>query len=432
MIKLIAVLSMLATFSLQAKTISIEEAIQSAKANSQQVKALKIRQKQFDADLQRVSGEFGLRFESFVAFAPIYEETGDALRSEVNTDSWGAFILGNVGAQYPLLTWGRKKKYMDAIEHGRTVSKAEERLTTNRLIFEVKQAYWGVVLGRKVLELIEDGKADLAKARENLGKKAKKRDRYRLEIFEQKLLGTEAEVTQLLETARSALAFRMGLNLAEAELPVPKDRWLKTSGQELKPLKGYIAEAMAKRPEFEQLRVGIEAKRLLASAENKGRLPVVGLGIQYKYAHTAQRTRQQSVFAYDPYNLDALEAGIGVKWDFNWGLQSAKAARYRAEAEELEAKQLYARNGITVQVSKAYHEFKAARARMQAGRESYKSAKKWLRREMIGVGTGLGDTKNLVEAYTAWAEAARDNFESQYAFLEAEAKLAEMIGAETL
>ncbi|MGZ3653613.1 MAG: TolC family protein, partial [Bdellovibrionota bacterium] len=158
--------------------------------------------------------------------------------------------------------------------------------------------------------------------------------------------------------------------------------------------------------------------------------PIFGLMASYEAASTNVRTPQPGVFSYDPYNHKTTSAGVGFKWDFQWELQNAKAAKYRAEAEELELKEDYARQGIETEVRKTYLELVEAEERMKAATEAYKTGKKWLTGEAIGFSSGLSGAQGLVEAYGARADTAKTYFEALYRHDMAWAALSKVVGLE--
>jgi outer membrane protein TolC len=158
--------------------------------------------------------------------------------------------------------------------------------------------------------------------------------------------------------------------------------------------------------------------------------PILALVASYEMADTNVRPHQPGVFAYDPYNRETWTLGVGFKIDFQWELQDAKAAKLRAEAEELEAKEVYAKQGIEVDVRRAYLGLKEAEERLEAATEAYKTGKKWLTGEAIAFGSGLGGVQGLVEAYGARAETAKSYFEAVFRHHMAWADLSRAVGKE--
>ncbi|MGZ3704606.1 MAG: TolC family protein, partial [Bdellovibrionota bacterium] len=294
---------------------------------------------------------------------------------------------------------------------------------------EVKEAYYGYQLANSLRDFIAGGKAELIKAIEARHKKKKDpaKDDFRLEIFLHDVEGREAEVNKYFELAKEGFALRIG---APRGSVLPKDEWLLPEPRSRKAAEYYVDLARTHRPEFRQLTDGILAKASLARAEQKALYPIFGLMASYEAASTNVRTPQPGVFSYDPYNHKTTSAGVGFKWDFQWELQNAKAAKYRAEAEELELKEDYARQGIETEVRKTYLELVEAEERMKAATEAYKTGKKWLTGEAIGFSSGLSGAQGLVEAYGARADTAKTYFEALYRHDMAWAALSKVVGLE--
>jgi len=376
--------------------------LEQARLRNQGVKAQAFQINQAQADIDRVYGEFAPKLEAIAGIGPITGTTGNPLQSQEDTNKWGVTFLGSLELTYPIYAWGRKDDYLAAANRGKLVKETELRKSKLELEYKVKQAYYGALFGLSLRDFVRDAKADVIDALKKL-KKGKKEDRYRLEIFLAQLAGKAAEIEKGVNLAFAGLGLHLGYSTKDQVEPVQE--WIEVGERKLEPFAYYLSLADKHKPEKQQLAFGIAAKEFLAKAEFKGQLPTIGLLAKYDFAQTDVREDQQSVFANDPYNRDNFIIGLGVKWDFQWGLQSAKAAKYRAEAQELEAKQLLAQVGIPVLIKKAWLETKEATARLLAATRAYRLGKKWLSRATMGQASGLGDTKRYVEAYQARAEA---------------------------
>ena len=417
-------------FSIQAFAapvrVSVKDAVSRALRQNGELRAESMVVRQSEADRDRASGEFGLKLDSMLAVGPITGAYGNATIAHEDKDVWGRTFLGNVKLIQPIYTWGRKSDYLSAADRGISVKQAGVRLKESEVSYQVKEAYFGFLYAKSLLDKIQDGKNDLDKVIEKAQKSRKKKDTFQLEIFSNDLVAKQAEVEKYLGLAREGLRLRMG----EAEAVLPADDWLQSDDRELKPLDWYLFRARESRPEFSQIHQGIEAKRLLARAEKKALLPVLALGASYEFSDTNVRTPQPGPFAWDPYNKDSVTVGVGLQWTFQWGLAEAKAAKFSAEADELEAKRGFVEDGLLLQVKKAYWEVDEANKRLAAATEAYKTGKRWFTREMAGYAAGLGDTKALVEAYGARASTVKSYLEAIYQHHMAWAALSRATGRE--
>lgn len=421
-------ISLLISALASAEALTLKEALERASKQNGELRAQRLQVSQAEQDIRRVGGEFGPRLEALAGVGPITKASGNATSATEDKSSFGRMIIGKLSLTQPLYTWGRKSNYQNAAEAGVNVKEAEASLKEADVRFQVKEAYHGFQLANSLRDFIEGGKAELTKALEKRGKKKKEgKDDYRLEIFLAEVTSREAEVRKYYELAREGLALRVGEPQGAVEV---KDPWIIPEKRERKELAHYLSVAGASRGEFRQLSEGIFAKRSLAKAEKKALWPALVFLASYELADTNVRTHQPGVFAYDPYNKESWALGVGLKMDFQWSLADAKSSKLRAEAEELEAKEAFAKRGIETEVRKAYLELEEAETRLEAARAAYNTGKKWLTGEVIGYSSGLGGAQGLVEAYGARAETAKNYFEAVYRHHMAWASLSKAVGQE--
>ena len=411
----------------QAQDIGLSEALARASRDNSDLRAQRFQELQSSADIDRVKGEFGPRIEALMGVGPITQAVGNATSAREDKHVWGRSFLGKFSITQPLYTWGRQSTYDSAARSGVKVKEAESHLKENELGFNVKEAYFGFELANSLQDFIAGGKAELEKAIAGREKKKGAKEDFRLQIFFREVESREAEVNKYYQLALEGFSLRLG---AARNAFAPKEKWLIPVKRERQPVEHYVGLASTQRPEFTQLREGIAAKTNLARAEKKGLLPVVALLGSYEFADTNVRTPQLGPFAYDPYNRSTLALGMGLKLDFQWGLQEAKAGKFMAEAQELEAKETYALRGIETEVRKAYLELEEAEKRLAAATAAYQTGKKWLTGEAIGYGSGLSGSEGLVNAYGARAETAKNYFEAVYRHHMAWATLSKVVGTE--
>jgi outer membrane protein len=424
---LVAILHSLSAHAAVEK-VALRDALSRASTQNSELRSQRAQEAQAEADLGRASGEFGPHLEGLLGIGPITKAEGNSTFVVENTDVWGRELFGKISYAQPLYSWGRRSDYETAAKAGIRVKEAESALKEMELRYEVKEAYYGYQMANSLRDFIAGGKEELVKAIDK--RKARKKDAkddYRLDIFLHDVEGREAEVTKYFELAKEGFALRIG---APRGTVLPKEEWLLPEARERKGVEFYVDVARAHRPEFKELTDGILAKSSLARAEQKALIPIFGIMASYEAASTNVRTPQPGVFSYDPYNHKTTSAGVGFKWDFQWELQNAKAAKYRAEAEELILKESYAKQGIETEVRKAYLELVEAETRLKAATEGYKTGKKWLTGEAIGFAAGLTSAQGIVEAYGARADTAKTYFEALYRHDMAWASLSKAVGYE--
>ncbi len=383
---------------------------------------------------KKIAAQYAPKLNVLLGVGPINKAYGDALQSSdadiVNFKSWGVLAMATVQAYVPLYTWGQKGNYLKAAALGKKVKEKDLVIKKNSLRYKLKEIYYGNLLAANILDFIDGIEEDMDTALKELKKKKKNRDSlYQLKIFKYQLLATKHEVQSKYDLSQKALAYYIGEE--GSSLVKPQEEWLEFNKKKLKPFKYYKELFLDKRPELVQLKAGIAAKSLLAKATNKKRYPMLGLLGKYDFSYTSARQKQESVFAYDPYNKNSMVVGLGLTWDLDWGVASVETQQYNIERMQLEVKQRQANIGLLLELEKAWEEVKVGAKIVKNSSKSRRYAKKWLNRIIMksGIG-GEFDMEQFAKAYQSRAMTFQSYLESLYAYYLAWAKLSETVGVE--
>lgn len=412
----------------EVQRLTLAQALNLGLENNGEVLAERAQVRQAQADYSRVGGEFGPKVEALAGFGPNTGATGNPLSGETNKDVVGRTLLGNITVTQPIYSFGRAANYRAAATSGIKVKEAQVRLKEDELRVQIKEAYYGYLFAKSMEDFIQEGRQDLDRVLKDKSKLSKK-DNYKLDIFLAQVDAKEAEVKKNVKLALEGLNLRIGI---KSENIAPKENWLDMTERKLEKIEFYENIATENRGEFAQLREGILAKSKLASAERGAYLPIFAALAKYDFADTNVRAKQTSPFANDPFNRSDFVVGLGLKWEFQWGLPQAKAGKLTAEVEELEAKASFADRGILTQVKKAFWEVEEANTKLTAAMQANKASKKWLSGELMVLGTGLGSAKleELAVAYLARAEATKSFYQAIFEQQMAWARLSQAVGKE--
>jgi len=365
--------------------------------------------------------------------APINSVEGNAINAYEN-GKWGPWLTSTLQILQPVYTWGKISSYKEAAAQGLEVAKAQTRKSESELVYEIKELYYGAVLAEQLVDFLQGGKNDVdelvKKATEDQAKKRpdiSRRDFYRLKIFAAEASYRLEEAKKLRELARHALSLKLGFHpdtetlpsesaLSPIELPIPEESLLR-------------ARLATERPELRQLHHGIAAKRALLEAEKANKFPMLFLGGQLELAYSNVRQKQNSPFAFDPYNRSQIGVGIGVQWNFDFATTLANEQMGRAEISELERKEEYAQVGFVMELKKSLADLREMKTRVEESREAFQVGKRWLVSETMGYSAGLGEVKNVIDAYLARAKTAKDHWEAIYRLNMAWAGLDKTVGS---
>ncbi len=169
----------------------------------------------------------------------------------------------------------------------------------------------------------------------------------------------------------------------------------------LLPMEEYIKIAKANRPEFKALLAGQEARSALRDAKRAQSYPIVLRGVMGSIGWTPVRDRQDSVFAYDPFNAMTGGVGLGLKFDLEFARHSAEAHEQDAELMKLKATESWAAPGIELQVRKAFWELEQANDGLKIASDRKTLAKKWFVSNAMGWSIGITPAKDLWNLWRA-------------------------------
>ena len=366
--------------------------------------------------------------KSTLGVGPITSASGNALNSEHERDEWGAAFLAGIEFNWPLWSWGRQKNNHQAVKHGLSVKKAENQEKWLEVSYQVKEAYYGYLLAHSLKDFVDGVEEKLKSALKEAKsfKKKKKESIYRLEILLGQVSSKKNEIASALKIASAGLKVRSG---HKKEL-YPTEEWLSSRFRKIEALEYYQDKALQNNVQILKIASGVKAQRELIVAEKKGGYPVVGLLFKYNYTQTDVREDQKSLFAYDPYNRSEALLGVGLQWDWQFGKVSQKVKKIKLEEKKLLLKQEFAKRGIPELVKKAWEELIVAEKNVRIFKKTQKAGKKWLARAAIGWGTGLADSKKLVEAFSARAQTRRQYLEAIYQYELKWGALSRVVGRE--
>ncbi|MRR37389.1 TolC family protein, partial [bacterium] len=384
-----------------AKVLTLDECIRGALATAPELGESQADIELAQSKLEEAKGYRFPQIEMRGLFGPVPEARGDQVDSPdgVNdTDSFTWFARADATLVQPLYTFGKISENMKAATHGIEVDRAKKDQRRNEVALQTKEYYYGVLLARELQEVVKEVRENLdkarGKARELLDKSSPNVDEldiYKLDAFNGEVGKYLAEANKGETLALSALRTRVGLP-PEARIDVASER-LVPDDETVADLPVYIDEARAKRPEFKQLKEGLQAREALVEAAKAAYYPDIFLAGLLSGAYSPERSRIDNPFITDEFNHFWSGIALGVKWKLDFGITGSKVAGERAQYNRLLATKVYAENNIPLQVKKAWLELKEAEKSIDATRDAYSNAKKWIVSAMANFDFGVGPAK---------------------------------------
>ena len=348
---------------------------------------------------------------------------------EIGKLSW--FTQAQLDIVQPLYGFGKISSRQDAAGHGVEVSEAGLEGARDQALLLVRQLYWGVVLTKELERVLDNVRENAAEAEEKLNEQyeegdASQNDLFKFTLFEYEVNRRARELEAAGIEAREGLRAAMGLERG-IEVDVDADR-LEPLDVALDSLSAYLDLAQENRPELKQLRAGIMARESLRKAEERDAWPTLILagGIRANYA--PDRYKPKNPFLNNDFNYLRAGALVGFDWDVNFLHHRDETRIQRMEANKLQA-QLQPLSGLVEkEVREAYLKARRALADVEEGEEALQASENWFRAEMQTFDIGIGQIKDVIDAFQANVEMETLQLQNIAAFNVALAELAQRVG----
>jgi len=321
----------------------------------------------------------------------------------------------------PLYTFGKIGSYTAAAKANVEVKKQDIRIQQAQTVLDVYQAYYGYLAARDTRLLLEqvaerlDGAIDAVKRWLEEGTNgAKQSDLYALQsglALARKFIA-EAQGTE--QIALDGLKTLTGLGL-DADVTVA-DKSLRPLERPKATLKELQQRALGERPEMKQVAAGLRARRELLSANRSEGLPNIYTGVVGMLAYSPERSRVNNPFISDPFNDYGVSPVVGLKWDWNGSVQSAKVEQAQAELDALIAKSSLARQGIPFQVAEQYHYVDSDFTAVQKLEDASRAARRWMISSFADFQAGLEKAEKVITALQGYVLAHTDYLQTVYEY----------------
>ncbi|NOK38034.1 TolC family protein [Corallococcus exercitus] len=361
--------------------------------------------------------------------------TEASLEGDWNFGKVGVTVFSTGNAVLPLYTFGKLSALEKAGSQGPIVGAALRERVRAEAGFQAAQAYYGYQLARAGLKQLEDVSKRLKDAGDKIDALLKedsdqvsKTDTYKLGYFRQLVESQRATAVQGEQFALTAIRLLASagpdeqVEVVEEDLPLQGD-------VNVPDLETSLKQANERRPELKAIAAGIIAREQEVLIRERSYYPDLGLAGYYDIRWTSSATRQRSPFAYDPFNDRTAGLGLVIRGTFDIPIKDAQLEQARAELDKMHAQEQTLKAGIQLEVTQVQSQLAAAYARAKSFTEAEKNAKRWATAAYAAFDLGTGDTRELVDAFTALAQASAERGKSWHDVRVGLASLARVTGA---
>jgi outer membrane protein len=390
-----------------------------------------------EAKLEEAKAHRFPQIEILGLFGPVSQAEGNQVYSEDRIDhlhGLTVFTRGDATLVQPIYTFGKISERMKAATHGIAVDKAKKEQQENEIALKVKEYYYGLLLAREMKELVTEVGETLDKAREKArtlldkgSPNVEALDIYKLDAFSGDVRKYTEQARKGESLALAALRVKTGLP-SDAPLDIATDRLTPDGTGVEGELPAYLDAAMFKRPEYKQLREGLQARSALVKAVRADYYPDIFLGGYLSGAYAPKRDKVTNPWVPDQFNHTWAGIALGLKWKIDFGITSARVTQEQAQYKRLISTNEYAMANIPLQIRKAYLELQESEKSIAATRDAYSNAKKWAVAAMANFDMGIGPAKEIFDALQNYARMRADFFQSIYNYNMSRANLAYAVG----
>jgi outer membrane protein len=328
-------------------------------------------------------------------FIPVPQPTGPP---RLQKALFSATDMNNVNAtlQYALYTGGAVQAAIGQAAAGFSAAQSAYAATRANVIGDATNAYFDLVLARRTA-VIQDEAVAVAQQNFTTSQQlyqagtAAKADVLRQQVT---LANAQAEAVRAHNTADLAnaqLANLLDLNLNT--LIVPSVRLEMQVGSYSLP--DLIAQAQTRRPEVAAAADAVTIAELAVKGARAGTLPTVALQV------SDASSKPNFVNVPQPQLTETL----AVVWKlFDGGLTHGKVVQASAQVDKAKINLRQLRNGVDLEVRRAYFNYAAALAAATAAESAQSAAAEGLRVNQLRYRSGVGTSLELSDALLAYTQ----------------------------
>ncbi len=350
---------------------------------------------------------------------------------EMANDREGDVYQAKIEGTYPIYTGGRTTEGYHASKLELEVSKSDLTQSKQDLVFQIKQAYYQVLLAQEMVKVVDDSYDLMAKHSQQVKDLYKEGYVSNLDLLqvEAKLSAIKPQQIQVhngLELAR--LGLKNALNLPpETEMEV-KGELSFDSASEAQPgrvpeLDQMVSQAMSNRPDLKSVSLRKEQTRSLVKIARAGYLPTVALFANYQW------NRGQEMPPNDTIWREGYQAGATASISIFDGFQTygeMKAAK--GQLEQVSYGEQALKTGVEIQVTAAYLNLESARESVDAEQKNVEAAEKNFQAAENRYREGMVNHLDVLDAEVGLTQARSSYLRAVSNYLIAKANLDKAVG----
>lgn len=421
-LRLIFVTFLLVAAGVEAAPLTLDQLIERARTHDYRVKEAQAQLRFYRSQYDQARWAWFPRVDSYIGVGgPTQEARNNGLGGPPTTASGFLYDtnFGQPGVQFqagadatlPIYTFGKLDALEEAGRHGVTAGEALAVSARDEAEYQMSQAYYGYCLAKSGIAVIDDlakrlddAEKTLKRLREEGSDQVTQMDLYKLGFYRQQ---AEAQRAQAESGARLAMSIIRLLIAAEPDEAIEVQAETLTAPEgELRSSDEFVIEGAENRPELRAIAAGLLASEQEVKIREAMFYPDFGIVGSFRWKWTTNTTRQVSPWAFDPYNELNATIGLGMRYAWDFPQKSIMLEQARAKYEKTQHQKDLVGAGVKLEIEKAWGEADLAIKRSQRQTEAEVNARRWANAAFTAFDLGTGDTRELVDSFSAYAQAS--------------------------
>lgn len=335
---------------------------------------------------------------------------GQGIVDALDTDTRNVGIMSVMFTQ-PLYMGGKIRAYDKITRYSEELAGQKLRLEEQEIILDVDKAYWQVVSLTNKRKLAEKYRDMLQHLDDDVTKMIAEGVATKANELSVSVKLNEAEMTLMriddgLTLSRMLLSQLCGMPLESA--PRLADETLDNIKVEVQDLNGDGDEALARRPELQQLDLAVKMHQQKVNIERSAFLPTLALTGGYLSTYPALTNGFETRFR------GMWNVGVSLKipiWNWGEGHYKVKSAKTDAAIAALRRDEVQEK--VLLQVKQSAIAVNEANRKLDLANHNMTKADENLRIAQLGFAEGMIPTSDLLAAQTAWVGAQSDKIDAQ-------------------
>ena len=318
----------------------------------------------------------------------------------------------------PLFTGGAVISSYGAARHGATAGALNVRRAEDRLVFDVTEAYLGLVQARAALDVMRDAREQMASHLADVEALYEEGMLIESDLMLARVRMSQVELDlskaeHIVRLANSALAFVIGVDIETEIEPLEN---LSPSVSDSAELTDLTDVAMTRRPDLQAMSELVGAADNAVTIARSGYMPQLVLVGNYNW----DRPNRE----YEPEFYEHWSATLALTMNiFDWGLTGNRVREARAGLMQAERGRDMMEDAVRLEVKQSYLALDEAEDALDIAEGGARQARESLRVAREAFRNGVATNSNVLDAQTAQTTAEMNRIAALAGLMIAEARL---------